>query len=469
MKKIIIACATLCFSFVLMQGASVPTKAQVEKNGKEPYLRYTVPAGKLNLVSNSIFQQASYDKDKDAIDKMPRKMASELGLAGAHVYNEYPGQMSPEVILSATAIIKYRQTSQGTDLYLSDCTVGKKPWNNRLRLAQETATLTLPQPAFLSAPQQESPRQIPPATPMQGAMPSMNNSNNNNVSTPPFPATFKIILDGSGLPQAPVQLPAPTNTTQHIIYDVNYHRDNFQKMESVGKTVMYVGAGVLLGSAGIEGPKVIENVARIKANASQNVANTNAVAVKYAADQSVAAAAALRPTSIKITTSASPTLTGGNNSANPVATATPTVTNSPTISSTNSNDAQGGQGGPGGGGGSASVTYLPGAVQAFGGSADGGSATSSGGNSSSSATGGSPTATSSGGNSSSNSNANGGSTTVVSGSNSNSGSNSDSTSKSGSNSNSTSSSDNQNSNSNSNDNNNTAGSSQPSSGGDKSY
>ena len=98
MKKVIVF-ATLCFSFVLTQGASLPTRAQVEENGKKPYPRYTVPAGKMSWCPSSIFEQPRYDQDKDAIDKMQRKPASELGLAGVVVCNEYPGQMSPYVVL----------------------------------------------------------------------------------------------------------------------------------------------------------------------------------------------------------------------------------------------------------------------------------------------------------------------------------------------------------------------------------
>ena len=126
----------------------VPKKSDVENAGKKPYSRYSVPAGELTWVSNSIFQLPSYGNAKDEIDALPRGIAKDLDLTGKCVYNEYPDQVAIKVCLSENAIVLYVKRIDGIiiPIYLADCTYKGKPWFNRLRLVDEPPLLVTPAP-----------------------------------------------------------------------------------------------------------------------------------------------------------------------------------------------------------------------------------------------------------------------------------------------------------------------------------
>jgi hypothetical protein len=339
----------------------VLTRQEVVAAGKMPYLRYTVPEGELDMVSSSIFEQPPYtDSNKAAVEKYSRDLASNLGLVGATVWNEWPGTgMAPKVILSGKAVVIYERTSQGIiHLYfLADCRYKGKPWANRIKL------ISAPPPAQTAQAQQPIVVQsaVPPIT--------------NNMTAPAFPGTINLNL--SGLPQ---QQALPTDTTQRIIYSgevvqrqiVEVKRDWAAKMKDVGFGIMGSGVGVGAAALGIELPPAIENSAHAKADAVKYNADKNLQVqqVKSAADQQIAVTngqalvdaaknrvpdvvdiktVGVNEPSVNNTSTVSPTTTvnpTNNVSANPTnnVSANPTNTVSPVISSTNDNNAQGGTG-----------------------------------------------------------------------------------------------------------------------------
>src|SRR3989344_3162197 len=269
--------------------ASVPTRAEVERAGGTPNPRYVVPAGELNWVSNSLFAQPSYSEgNKAAIEELPRELASNLGLAGARAYNEYPGQVAVEVVLSEKAVVIYQQTPQGIiPLYLADCRYQGKPWANRLKLISQP------------------PAQVQNVPPVQQNIPVVNN----NFSAPPspaFPGTINLNL--AGLPQQPA---VPTNTTQHVIYEVK--QNGLQNFASFGKGIRDMGIGTGVAALGIRLPSAIEKSARIKADSNVKVASIKSQGLVDAAKNRI-----------------------------------PDQVN---VNSTNTNSAQGGAGGSGGEGG----------------------------------------------------------------------------------------------------------------------
>ena len=271
------------------ENASVPTRAEVERAGITPNPRYTVPAGELNWVSNSLFAQPSYSEgNKAAIEELPRELASNLGLAGARAYNEYPGQVAVEVVLSEKAVVIYQQTPQGIiPLYLADCRYQGKPWANRLKLISQP------------------PAQVQNVPPVQQNIPVVNN----NFSAPPspaFPGTINLNL--AGLPQQPA---VPTNTTQHVIYEVK--QNGWQNFASFGKGIRDMGIGTGVAALGIRLPSAIEKSARIKADSNVKVASIKSQGLVDAAKNRI-----------------------------------PDQVN---VNSTNTNSAQGGAGGSGGEGG----------------------------------------------------------------------------------------------------------------------
>jgi hypothetical protein len=197
--------------------ATLPTFEEVEQAGRKPYLRYTMPEGKLILKPMSGLQQPEYNKkNKAAIEALPRAYASKVGLVGAHALNEVSSMYAVEVILSDDAVVIYRQTSQGIDpLYLADCDWHGTPKANRIQLVpvpQKPTSQTLP------TPQPMTQVTVPPTV----------------VMNPPFPSALSLGVNLTGLPQ-------PFVLEQHTYV----HRDVFQKMESVGKTAAYVGATYL--------------------------------------------------------------------------------------------------------------------------------------------------------------------------------------------------------------------------------
>jgi hypothetical protein len=206
--------------------------------------RYTVPDGDLDLVSNTIFQQPPYGKDtKDAIEAMPRALASELNLSGVFVWNEIPGKEAVKVALEPKAIVIYQKSAIGiTVAYLGDCLLrvnGKVvPWANRIRLiapfTQQTST----------------PGTAPPAT-------TPNVVTTNNLNVPTFPGTINLNL--TGLPEQPAQ---PANTTQHVIYEVK--RDWAAKFRDTGFGIMGTGIGVGVASFGIEMPQALVDAAKAR-------------------------------------------------------------------------------------------------------------------------------------------------------------------------------------------------------------
>lgn len=411
---------------------SVPTREEVETAGSRPQLRYMVPAGDLNWVSNSVFQQPSYGENRKAIEAMPRDTAASLRLVGARVYNEWPGQVAPEVVLTEKAVVIYQLDSQKrpVPLYLADCRYKGKPWANRIKL------ISVPPPP---APPVKTVQQTPPpqaqnsqatAQPTQAAV-----TNNMNV-----PATINLNL--SGLPQ---QQAPPTETTQHIIYELK--RDRWAKAKDGGFAIMGAGVGVGAAALGIRLPAALENsahanagavkhnadrnldianvqratasdVAIIKGNTARDVTTIQGANAMNVAQIQGAAAQAVAATNAEATTQAATVTAGATVQAsenikigmqtrnpdvtnvknvgvnNPSTTVSPTTSVNPTIAPVNNNTArggeggigmggQGGEGGGGGGGGSSSVAPIT----VVGGSATTGSATSSSTGSSTSTTG----------------------------------------------------------------------------------
>lgn len=299
-----------------------PSRETVETAGRMPQLRYTVPdgQGELEWMSSTIFSQIPYnDTNKSAIEKLPRETAATLGLTGVHVYNEWVGTgTAPEVILADRAVVIYQldQAGHPVPLYLGDCRYKGKPWANRIKVIQP------PPPP----PTQTAQAQQPSATASASATaPAV------NLNVPPFPGTINLNL--SGLPQAPAQ---PTDTTQHIIYEVK--SDWSQKVKNVGIGVGVGAAGIGAASLGIRLPGAMEHDANVKANAQVNVANINASSAQQIANingQALITAAKDRvPDTTNINT------VGVNNPSNTISsTVSPTINTSvsPNISNTSTN------------------------------------------------------------------------------------------------------------------------------------
>ncbi len=386
--------------------SSIPSREEIEQMGKTPYLRYTVPAGDLDSVSNSLFQQAPYGSDsKTTIESMPRDLASNLGLTGREVWNEIPGQVAVRVILADKPVIIYQPTPQGIiPMYLADCRYKGKPWANRIKLIAPPPVM---QSTTASGPANASASASAIAPPV-------------NMNIPPFPGV--ITLNLTGLPQ---QLAIPTNTTQTIIHEVR--RDKFQKLESIGKFGRDMGIGVGVSALGIKLPGAIENsayhkssgvkykadrdldIAKTRGATAASIASTNATAAQQIAvtqGQALVDAAKNRvpdQTNINTTGVNNPVVTTDTN-INPVIsptnTVSPTTTVNPVISptnnvnpvispsttTTNNNNAQGGGGGAGGTGGTSTppvitVTGGNSSSTANGGIGNGGNATGNGGTS----------------------------------------------------------------------------------------
>lgn len=228
-----------------------PDRELVEKAGKTPYLRYTVPAGELVVIDNAIFNQKAYD-GSDTVKGLKRLTAGEIGLVG--VLNEIPDQAAVLVDLSPAAIL-YVHPETNEPLYLHGCTYKGKPHANRIRAyGSSKATMS-----------------------SQGANTATATATAPGINIPP-----QITLNMTGLPQAAA---VPTNTTQRIIYEGEVvqrqiiqegPRDRFRKLESVGKAVRDTGIGVGVAALGIKLPGAIENSAHAKAGA-----------VRYSADRNV--------------------------------------------------------------------------------------------------------------------------------------------------------------------------------------
>lgn len=268
---------------------AVPTLQEVEAGGNRPYSRYSV-VGELKLRPNSIFSQPSYEKNKKEVEGMSRELASNVGLAGATVINEWPGKdMSPEVVLSADAVIIGLKEGDGfLPLYLADCEYKGKPWANRIKV------VNLPEPSKV-AEKEEPKKEIPPPLVPQ-TQPQTVTATPVKVNMPAFPSSISLNLVGY-----------PTNTTQHVVYSgkvvneqilVTKCGDWTCKFKNVGDGLMRIGIGAgatMFGKGVMDLPNAWQKVAktnasgRVEAAKSRvpdvvNITNTNSSASSASSD-----------------------------------------------------------------------------------------------------------------------------------------------------------------------------------------
>jgi hypothetical protein len=314
MKNAIIAVLATLVT-VVSQGQNL-AREQVVKGGNTPYHRYDVPEGKLDVAPLSIFTQPPYEKNKKVVDAMPRGRAEDLGFTGELVYNEYPDR-APKVKLAATSVLIYEETPQGkVPRYLADCQRNGKPYANRIALVDTSR--------FQAKPQTREVFQTQPTNVTVNNPPTTN-----TVNMPAIPGTFNVNV--AGLPQYPQPATYPAYPTYHVINESIVHRDWAAKFKDVG-----IGGGVLLAGAAAETgsiliPRAITKSAQIKADASKDVANIQAAAAKYTAEQQVLAAGALKPATYTISATAPATMNGGVQTLSPQITTTTTSTANPKV------------------------------------------------------------------------------------------------------------------------------------------